>query len=250
MSVAIAADNRSATTGDQLMTLPGSDQAVHAISLDPNGRTLAVAAGDQTVRVWETGPPPAGTYATRQTVNLARRAVDQHYSEHRFAAPALDALRRDTRLGPAVRDMAIRIATARGEDLTTFFWLSIWGVHDTDATDDQYQTYLKMARVGLDAAPDSRWFRLIAGAAQYRLRDYAGALETLTRAKKAFATRSRPSYPAVYAFLAMTHHQLGDDKAARNALAQARRLARADAWAEDGGTRVILPQAGELIPAE
>ena len=81
--------------------------------------------------------------------------------------------------------------------------------------------------------------------AQYRLKDYEQAVQTLTLSDALNSKQLGQS--ADIAFLAMAHHQLGHHDEARKQLARLRQLLEDERWKDDDRSQSFLRQAENLI---
>src|SRR5207302_1968675 len=72
-----------------------------------------------------------------------------------------------------------------------------------------YPLALRQAEAACRQEPDNGSFLITLGAAQYRNRQYAAALKTLTQSDKLNAARTKRSLPADLAFRAMTQFHVG-----------------------------------------
>src|SRR5262249_22128925 len=92
----------------------------------------------------------------------------------------------------------------------------------------QYRFALRQAETACRLAPDRGKYLTTLGVAQYRVADYRSALKTLAR-----ADQFNKGTPADLAFLALTHHQLGEKGPARDTLARLRELLKPGAGANE-----------------
>jgi WD40 repeat protein len=59
-----------ATTGEELVQLPGHSDYVYSLAFSPDGKTLVSSSGDFTVRLWDTEPLKARYQARRAAEEL------------------------------------------------------------------------------------------------------------------------------------------------------------------------------------
>jgi len=85
------------------------------------------------------------------------------------------------------------------------------------------------------------------GVAQYRLRLYEVALETLLRSAELSEREPAGTQVADYAFIAMTHARLGHPVEAAEALARARGILKVPAQASDPENQGFLREAEEIV---
>jgi serine/threonine protein kinase len=111
---------------------------------------------------------------------------------------------------------------------------------------EAYAMALRQAEAAVRAAPDDRYYLNTLGVAQYRVGDYAKALETLDQSEKLNATRDGAA-PCDLAFLAMAHRQLGHKEQARATLARLRDVMKQPLWRGDPEAPGFLREAEELV---
>lgn len=109
-------------------------------------------------------------------------------------------------------------------------------------------------RQAVELAPDNGFFLNTLGVSLYRAGEFEEALTTLTRSAALNAASPDGEQAGDWAFLAMTHHQLGHTDEAKQALQKFRAVAAAtgtalaneetQAWLEEA-TALIEPKDGE-----
>ncbi len=87
------------------------------MAISPDGRTITSASLDGTVKVWETNPLPLRVYRMRRTVELAHLIVDRRFGELTTARDVIESIKADEAIDSAVREVALQIATTRGDAL-------------------------------------------------------------------------------------------------------------------------------------
>jgi hypothetical protein len=105
---------------------------------------------------------------------------------------------------------------------------------------------LRQAEAAHRLAPETGGILLTKGTAQYRVGQYAAAVETLTKSEKLQKTKDRP-HPAHLAFLAMAQHHLGKKQEAKATLAQLREVMKQEVWAKDADSQSFLREAEETL---
>ena len=103
---------------------------------------------------------------------------------------------------------------------------------------------VRLAQKAVELEPENGHFHNTLGIAQYRAGQYEKALATLTKGNKI-----KGEFPDDLAFLAMTHHQLGQIEEARAALARAQESMKQPQWAGDEELQRFLKEAEALINA-
>jgi tetratricopeptide (TPR) repeat protein len=116
-------------------------------------------------------------------------------------------------------------------------------------TPEAYAAALKQAEAAVLAAPDNGYFINTLGVAQFRMGQFAEALETLTKSDKLNATKAG-SIPADLAFLAMVKYRLGQKEEANAALDRLRGMLRNPRRIRDRESREFLLEAEALIENE
>ena len=109
----------------------------------------------------------------------------------------------------------------------------------------QYRFALRQVETACQLAPKNGTYRTALGAAHYRAGLYKDALESLKQ-----ASQLNKGSPANQAFLAMTHHRLGDGEQARAELARLRETVQQHGRENDEEAYGLLRQAETLIGAE
>ncbi len=238
---------------EELLTLKGHRSALTDFDVSPNGRTVVTSSGDG-VRIWETNPTSIEV-SGRTEFEHTRQIVDEYFEELKFTRPVIDALNKDTSMTSEVRTIAIELSKIRRDiaddvneaDRLNSSSLSITTVPDHPKSD--YRDAIGMAKTASAILPESAIYRSTLGIAQYRVKDYNEALETLRHAERQFfEMHPGRDYPPIVAFLAMTLHQLGRHNEAVEQLDRLQRWFDEDKW---GGNRELYLQfqqeAKELI---
>jgi hypothetical protein len=233
-----------AVTGDHLLALHGHTQPVLAVAFSPDGLSIVSGGFDQALRLWETGPPAGGS-GPRQTVAAAREILDSLFPKHVFASDVITALLADTKLDRAIRDAAVRIAKARGDNPYVLNQ-EAWAVVQKPGGDaDAYALALRKAETAYRGDSDHGPIRTTLGAAQYRMGQFQESVATLTK-----ADQINQGVPSDLAFLSMAQHQLGREGESRATLTRLREILKKPEWVNDTASQALLREAEELLKAE
>jgi tetratricopeptide (TPR) repeat protein len=212
------------------------------VAYSPDGRRLASASEDKTVRVWEASPVPAEAWRRRALVS----DVHALFAELLFREEVLVALRKDPTLTEPDRGFALAMARTHGEDASALNAAAWAVVRSRYAGKDACTVALRRAGAAVRLAPGYGSVLNTLGVAQYRLGDYAEALETLQQSEKLNAMKDG-SHPADLAFLAMAHQHLGHKEQAQATLARLREMMKQPPWADNAEAQGFLREAEELI---
>jgi WD40 repeat protein/tRNA A-37 threonylcarbamoyl transferase component Bud32/Flp pilus assembly protein TadD len=231
-----------AASGQELLALKGHTDGIIAVAYGPDGRRLASAGHDKTVRVWEVSAVPAEIARRRGLVS----EVHALFTDLFLREDVVAALRKDRALDEADREFAVRVAqTHSAEDASALNEAAGKVVKGRDAGKDACTAALRRAEAAARLAPGDGSILNTLGVTQYRLGDYAKALETLERSEKLNAAKNPPVTDL--AFLAMAHHQLGHKEQARATLTRLREVMKQPAWAKNAEAQGFLREAEELI---
>jgi hypothetical protein len=155
----------------------------------------------------------------------------------------VDHLHRDASLTKQEREAAIRVARAfeiNPNDLNNASW---YIVRTPGAHPSAYERALALAEEACRLEPNSGFYLNTLGVAQYRLGQYAKAVETLKLSDQINSASRNSSIPEDLAFLAMAYRRLGDkDKA----LSTFRRMTRM----MDNRNRMAYGATGQQILEE
>ena len=171
----------SAETGQELLTI-SQDTNVESLAFSPNGETIAACTDDGNIKLWRTTRLDGG-YDTpqKQKAELARRTVNRMYEQYLFYHEVINQLLADKSLTMQIREMALRIAHVRQEDVATLC-KEIWRVirlPDQDA--ETYRLALRMAEKANQMEPDEWLILHTLGVARYRVGAYQKAVESLSQ---------------------------------------------------------------------
>jgi tetratricopeptide (TPR) repeat protein len=213
------------------------------VAYSPDGRRLASASNDKTVRVWEASPVPAEVWRRRALVS----EVHALFAEPLWREEVLAALRKDPTLTEADREFALQVAQTHDEGDAKALNEAAWRVVSSrNAGKDAYTAALRRAEAAVRLAPGDGSILNTLGVARYRLGDYPKALETLEQSEKLNAMQIG-TQPADLAFLAMAHQQLGHKEQARDMLGRLQEVLKQPAWEKNAEAQGFLREAEELI---
>ena len=112
-----------------------------------------------------------------------------------------------------------------------------------------YRLALRQAETACRLSPFDGKFKITLGMAQYRLGDFASAIDTLARADQVNSQTRAGSPPANLAFLAMAQFQLGRHGDASTSLSRLRLAMKQPQWAGNSDARAFLHEAETLLHA-
>jgi hypothetical protein len=232
-----------AASGQEVLTLKGHTKVVWGVSFSPDGRRLASAGGDQTVRIWEASAVSDEVWRRRWLVSH----VSSLFEDLGLRKEVLAVLRKDPTLSEADREFALQLARTHSETTSNQLNEAAWKVVKIrDTGKDAYARALRQAEAAVRLEPRNGVFLNTLGVAQYRVGCYADALAILTKSEKLNATKEG-AIPDDLAFLAMTQHQLGKTGEAKATLGRLRKVMKQPRWAQKAEAVGFLREAEELI---
>jgi len=189
------------------------DQPGHpwGVAFDGDGRRLLAAGPDAVVNSFDTWTAyPAA----------ASEAVESASEADPLPDSVIRRLSEDRALTAATRQMAIRLAQARGADPDTLY-ARCWSIVRRAGGDAaSYEQAVRLAEAAVAMAPFKRELVDAHGVALYRAGRYRDSLAVLTRAA---ALRGTPDWMHLL-MMAMCHQRLGANQQAQAAIERARSL--------------------------
>jgi hypothetical protein len=245
--LARAADERTvrvwdAASGQELLTLRGHTGPVTGVAYSPDGRRLASAGYDATVRVWEASPVPPELWRRRGLVSDVQSLFDKLLLREEVVA----ALRKDATRSATDREFAVQVAQAHSENASALNEAAWKVVKAPDAGKDADTLALHQAEAADRLAPGDGSILNTLGVAQYRMGRYQEALATLTKSWQLNAGKDG-AVPADLAFLAMAQHRLGQKERAQAMLGRLRAAMKQPRWANDAEARGFLREAEAVL---
>ena len=246
---------KDAATDRVLTTLRGHTGPISCITFSPDGRRIATASQDQTIKIWDaedgrevltlrghthvvqcvTFSPDGHLLASGGIDTTARvwdatpfSSDDLHEQEarrmvfpiyqwtHQFKDELIERLRVDSTRSAPVRAAALAIVEPLADDPEFLDEASWEFVRAPDARRDDYLRALRRAEAAVRLAPENGTYSKTLGVALYRVGRYEQALEALRRATALDTAKNGGPTPTELAFLAMAHWQLGDKPQARS----------------------------------
>ncbi|GJM21981.1 MAG: hypothetical protein DHS20C15_18960 [Planctomycetota bacterium] len=200
----------SVPEGNALLSLEAGAPA-DALAFSTDGARLHVAAGSR-ILTWETGSAAPG-FAQRHDRAAALEPAQQRFTDLLEALEdpraVADALRADTRLDPVVREEALRLVRNFGSDPALLTEAARGLLLERHADPETCREARRLARAANRLAPGQPRVLHVLGLAQYRCGNDRAALEALTEAKRLNA--SLREYPVEWDLLvlAMANTRLG-----------------------------------------
>jgi tetratricopeptide (TPR) repeat protein len=231
-----------ASTGAELLALKGHNGAVLDVAFSPDGSRVATASADQTARIWDA---VVFTPDQRRDRFLAG-VVRSMWEELLFRDALLNSISADKYLDENDRQQALALAEryaelAEPEQLNQASWRVVSCNAENGA---RIELALRQADAACRAEPENTNYLNTLGVSQYRCGRYEDALKTLTRSDQLNAKDKEP-FSAVLAFLAMTHHRLGNTDEAKAHLERLRERINQGQLSDD--TNAFLKEAEALI---
>jgi WD40 repeat protein len=217
-----------------------------SVVFSPDGQQLALVTNRRYITVLDVRPLTPEIRAEREALNLLR------YLLHvKLLSPeeVQESIRRDQTLNDAVRQKALALAQHyRGDayELDWDTWAVVWKPGNTD---DRYRLALRRIEAACRADPDSGERLNTLGVALYRVGQYQKALDTLLRADRLNSEAYSGSLSFDLAFIAMSHHQLGNREQAQVYLKRLRESIKEYPTRSDyrAWSRIFLREAETLI---
>jgi hypothetical protein len=247
---------KDAATGEVLTTLKGHTGWIFSLNFSLDGRRIATASDDQTIKIWDTEDgremltlrghthavgclafSPDGHRLASGSVDTTVRVWDAtpfppevlREQEARRLVPlanrdvlfqsrdeVIEWLRVDETHSPTVRAAALAIVEPLADDPELLNDASWSSVRTPAARRDDYPRALHRAEAAVRLVPENGTYLKTLGVAFYRVGRYKQALEALRRATALDTARRGGPTPTELTFLAMTHWQLGDKSQARS----------------------------------
>jgi WD40 repeat protein len=150
------------------------------------------------------------------------------------------------RLDEDIRQAALEIARRHPENDSGLNSASWTIVSQPNQDSKSYSRALRQAEAVCRERADVGIYLNTLGVAQYRTGQYESARATLTRSSKLNADAGN-LHPGDLAFLAMSHHQLGNTDESSRLLIQLRQLMEQERWKKDAESQRFLREAEDRI---
>jgi WD40 repeat protein len=177
----------------------------------------------------------------------AEALVESLYNKPMLRFEVVESLRSDASLSEPVRGQALALAEQIPENPSELAPASRNVASRPGAEPAAYRLALRQAEVACRLIPHNSFFLTTLGMAQYRVGQYREAVSTLTQANP-IESQLLPSDPSPenLAFLALSHHRLGQTDQARATLRRLQELMTTPGQAQNQQGRAFLRDAEAL----
>jgi WD40 repeat protein/serine/threonine protein kinase len=231
-----------ARNGRQLRSYRGHSHVVGDLDFSGDGRWLASAGWDNTVRLWN-----ANVTSEEWHGSEARALVEARFDSLLLRDDVLASLRTDKSIAAEIRDLALQLAQKQDEDPYRLDLASWEVINKTGAKAEEYARALRLSEAACRQAPDIGVYVATLGVAQYRTGRYREAAATLARAYDLMTVVPFGSFPSNLSFRAMSEHHLGQRDQARATLERARALMKEPRWSKNEEAIRFMREAESLI---
>jgi WD40 repeat protein/tRNA A-37 threonylcarbamoyl transferase component Bud32 len=213
--------------------------AIHSVALRPDGLQLALGCRNSNVLLLDATSLSPDLLVKREAYRLVHTSFERLVTKaavvEYLGAAALSAPLRAESLARAERFQR----DAAG--LNNSSWIV---AREPKASAAAYRRALLQAEEAVRLSPNDSNLLNTLGVAQYRAGQYKAALQSLTASHNA---NPKSPHPADLAFLAMTHHRLGQNGMAQEYLESLRQRLKQNPWANDPEARLFLREAEALL---
>jgi WD40 repeat protein/serine/threonine protein kinase len=233
-------------TGQDVMTLRGHTAGVCCVAFSPDGSRIASGSIDNTVRIWDARLLSPDELAQQE----ARWLVKSLEAQYPLKSDMIGQLRNRSELREPVRAAALAIAERLEVDPVQVSKVNTQTIFFADRSFEEYLRAVRRVDSTAWPAEMEGWGLSQRGIALYRLGRYREARDMLDRARSIKASDTDGPEPPDIAFLAMTHHQLGQSDEARKYMKQLRELMMAEQWSLNAWCRLPFEEAKSLVEPE
>jgi WD40 repeat protein/serine/threonine protein kinase len=240
-------------TGQELRTLQGHTQPIGSVAFSSDGTQVVSASWDRTIRLWDARPWTPELRRHSEALGL----VEFLYKKPLRKEDVIKCLLNSKTISPPVKNKAMQLAHQYHEETDPDrYYSACWMlVRQPYLNIYQYDYALAQAEAACQLAPERAKYLGTLGAAQYRRGKYKEALASLTQTDRAISVDDVSAAVSAIAagtvpllnlalllkkgnrldlaFLAMTHHQLGQEKEAQGALARLRKGIEQSQWKDE-----------------
>jgi WD40 repeat protein len=221
----------------------GRSDINRSVAFDPDGRRIVSSSWDRTVKILDARTWTPELRAETESIGLINHKLETGTLKENL----IEAIATDITISDKVRVVAQSLAERfqeRPEALNGVSWMI---VARPDHSQERYLWALRRAERACQLAPDDGNFLNTLGIAQFRVGDYAKAVDTLTRSENLNSKEYGQSIPADLAFLAMAQDELGRHHEAQEILQRLRTTITLPDFANDAESQGFLREAAERI---
>jgi hypothetical protein len=234
--------------GLEVFSLRGLGVITYSPGLTWQGDALLLSHGSEPVVRLEIAPPSCGA-AARARFQRARALVNRLFGSGpatETSAGVIERLRRDQGLEESLRNMAIAIATARGDDLNR---MNGWAWEACVSPESHpYRAHaLMQIRFVCGRSPGVHEFVNTLALAEHRNGLFAEACRSARESIRCAEAAGKPAHPTDWAILTMASARLGKKEEADVALAKLRESLSVPRFASDVESKALAAEAEALV---
>jgi WD40 repeat protein/predicted Ser/Thr protein kinase len=232
-------------TQDEVATLTGTIDEIHAMRFSPDGTTLLASTATTPMILYESRKPQAGHAARRRA--LCGRAIAAPLLEKlEFAEDVIRSLENDKDIALDTRTAAIAFVRAGGDHPN---WMNSdsWGICRTPSHGrDEYAVAIRKAKIAVATFPDDYGVLNTLGVAQLRHGDLDEALKTLMNCDQLFRKSRGYSHPVDLLSMSMIYAMKGQSTLAAQLISKARETMKTTAAIAGEESQSFLKEAEDV----